>query len=86
MLRHWSEGAVIFISVQHFIAPALDLLPYLQARGTRDCNKGSKFKKGAIKCWKENKITAPILMCGVYSVLGNFSGGNTFSNIVALIV
>ena len=31
-----------FFSLQDFIVPALDLLPCLQARGTRDCNKGSK--------------------------------------------
>ena len=49
MLRHSLEGAVIFISLQHFIAPALYLMPCLQAQGTMDCNKGIKFKKGAIK-------------------------------------
>ena len=42
MLRHSLGGAVFFISLQHFIAPALDLMPCLQARGTRDCNKGIK--------------------------------------------
>ena len=31
----------LFFSLQHFIAPALILLPYLQTRGMRDCNKGS---------------------------------------------
>ena len=36
---------VILISLQHFIAPALDLLPCLQAWGTRDCIKGSKVTK-----------------------------------------
>ena len=36
-------------SLQHFIAPALYLMPCLQAQGTMDCNKGIKFKKGAIK-------------------------------------
>ena len=29
--------------MQHFIAPALILLPRLQARGMRDRNKSSKF-------------------------------------------
>ena len=33
MLRHSLEGAVIFISLQHFIVPTLDLLPFWQARG-----------------------------------------------------
>ena len=47
MLWHLLGGAVIFISLKHFIAPALDLMPCLQARGTRDYNKGIKFKKGA---------------------------------------
>ena len=42
MLRHSLGGAVIFISLQHFIAPALDSMPCLQAQGTRDCNKGIK--------------------------------------------
>ena len=32
----------VVFSLQHFSAPALDLMPYLQARGTRDCNKGIK--------------------------------------------
>ena len=66
MLRHLL-GAVVLISLQHFIAPALDLLPCLQARGTRDCNKGSKFKKGAMKCCKENKIIALTLMRGLFN-------------------
>ena len=60
-------GAVILFSLEHFIAPALNLLPCLQGRGTRDCNKGSKFKKGAMKGCKENKITVPTLMCGIFS-------------------
>ena len=32
-------------------------------------NKGSESKKGAIKFGEENKITAPILMCGVNSYI-----------------
>ena len=45
------------ISLQHFIAPALDLMPCLQARGTRDYNKGIKFKKEAINyCYEIDKI------------------------------
>ena len=46
MLRPSLRGAVIFISLQHFIAPVLDLISCLQAWGMRDCNKGIKFKKG----------------------------------------
>ena len=32
-------------SLWHFIATALDLMPCLQALGTRDCNKGIKFRR-----------------------------------------
>ena len=56
MLRHSFGGAVIIIYLQHFIAPALDWLPCLQAGGTRDCNKGSKFKKGAFIMALFNKM------------------------------
>ena len=35
MLRHTLGGAVIFIPLQHFIAPALGLMPCLKAQGTR---------------------------------------------------
>ena len=37
----------------------LDLMPSLQARGTRDCNKCIKFKKGAINCCYEKKNFFP---------------------------
>ena len=67
MLHHSFGGAVIFLSLQHFIAFALDLMPCLQARGKRDCNKGIKFKKVAFNCCNERKITAPIQMCGIFS-------------------
>ena len=40
----------IFSCLQHLIAHALDLMPCLQAQSPRDCNKGIKFKKGAINC------------------------------------
>ena len=36
MLCQSLGGAVIFISWQHFIAPALDLMACLQARGRKD--------------------------------------------------
>ena len=42
MLCHALGWAVTF-SLQHFIAPALDLLPCLQTQGTRNCNMGSKL-------------------------------------------
>ena len=48
MLPHSLGGTVIYISLQHFIAPPLDLMPCLQSRGTLDCNKGIKIKTGAI--------------------------------------
>ena len=35
MLHHSLGGAVIFISLEHFIAPALDLIPCFKAQGTR---------------------------------------------------
>ena len=53
MLRH-SLGKEVIYSLQHFTSPALDLMPCFQAGGTKDCNKGIKFKKGAINCCNEN--------------------------------
>ena len=44
MLHHSFGGAVIFFSLEHFIASALDLMPCLKAWGTRDCNKGVNTK------------------------------------------
>ena len=35
---------VICFSLQHFIALALGVMPYFQAQGMRDCNKGIKYK------------------------------------------
>ena len=43
-----------FVFFAALYCSCLGLLPCLQARGTRDCNKGSKFKKGAMKYCKEN--------------------------------
>ena len=50
MLRHsfGIVGAVICISLLHFIAPALDLMPCLQVPGRRDCKMGISSKKEAI--------------------------------------
>ena len=42
--------AEIFVSLLHFIAPALNLTAQLADGGSRDCNKGIKFKKGAFNC------------------------------------
>ena len=47
----------IFLSLQRFIAPALDLIPLLQAVGERDS------KKGAVNCCNETKIYSKIKMC-----------------------
>ena len=47
MLHHSFRGIEVILYLQHFIAPALDLMPCLQAGGTRDCSKGINFKKGA---------------------------------------
>ena len=55
MLQH-SFGKAVFFS-QYCIAPVFDIMPCLQARGTRDCNKGTKFKKGAVNCCNETKIS-----------------------------
>ena len=56
MLRHSLRGEEFVFSLKHFIAIALDLKPYLQAWVRRDCNKGIKFKKGAINCCKEGAM------------------------------
>ena len=42
-------------SLQRFIAPALDLMPCLQACSMMDCKKGIKFKKEAINCCYEKR-------------------------------
>ena len=39
MLRHSLGGAIIFISLQHFIAPALDLMDCLPSRPRREAIK-----------------------------------------------
>ena len=39
MLRQSLRGAVIFVSLQHFIAPALDLMPGLLSRQRREAIK-----------------------------------------------
>ena len=46
LIRWWSK----LFPLQPFIAPKLDVMSCLQARGTRDCNKGNYFKKGGINC------------------------------------
>ena len=66
-------------------------MPYLQARGTRDCNKGIKFKKGEINCCYEKKNFFPnnnvwcIFFCRPKNYLTLF-GGKTLNKIEALIV
>ena len=45
--------------MQYFIAPVLNVVPLLKSLVPQACNHGSKSKVGAIKCYKENKITAP---------------------------
>ena len=57
-------------SLQHFIAPALDLLPCLQARGTRDCNKCSKSLQVLLKNVQVLLESDIILLVGKHSVLG----------------
>ena len=74
MLSHSLGGAVVFISFQHFIAPALDLLPCLQAWGTRDCNKGSKCLQRAMKALKRTIIRLTFLL---YKKPGNLNNTHT---------
>ena len=50
MFWHSFGVAAIFVSLLHFIAPALDLTAQLADGGSRDYNKGIKFKKGAVNC------------------------------------
>ena len=56
MLRHLFGRAVIFVSLPHFITPALDLMPCVQAQGMRDGNKSIKSKKGAINSCNEHCV------------------------------
>ena len=53
MLECSFGGEVISLSLQHFIAPTLDLMRCLQPQGLRDCNKGIQSKKGAVNCSNE---------------------------------
>ena len=49
---------VIFLSLYHCIAPALDLTPCLQAQGTRDY----------IKCaWELHSRVSPVDICPIIS-------------------
>ena len=59
MLQHSFGGTIIFLSLHHFIAPALDLMSCLQAWGVKDCNKDIKFNKGAFNCCNERKNYCP---------------------------
>ena len=42
MLRHSFGGAVIFLSLKHFIAPALDLMPCLPSRQKKEATRALK--------------------------------------------
>ena len=66
MLHHSFGVAVIFLSLQHFIDPALNLMPCVQAWGIRDCNKSIQFKR-AFNCSNERKIYFPEQIYGEYS-------------------
>ena len=86
MLRNALEGTVILISLQHLIALALDYCPACKP----------EVWGIVIRVVKNNTSTAwnllvllesdIIRLVGKYLVLGNFSGQNTFSKIVSLIV
>ena len=43
MLRHSLEGSVILFSLQHLIAPALDLMPCLPSGQRREAIKALKL-------------------------------------------
>ena len=66
----WNVTPLI-ISLQHFISPALDLMPCLQAQGTGDCNKGINSKKGAIiNFWEFFGSKHFFKNCGPYCIKG----------------
>ena len=69
MLQH-SLGREAFFSLQHFIAPAWNFMPCLKARGTRDSNKGNKFKKRAIK---KESCQQPRNKCFMKSTIKNLT-------------
>ena len=63
MLRHSLGGAVICISLQHLIYPALNLMLYLfvnkKGEKPRQADKQSiKFKEGEINCCNQNNNMA----------------------------
>ena len=45
MLHHSFWGAVIFLSLQPFIAPAMDLIPWLPSRHSREARKALNSRK-----------------------------------------
>ena len=51
MLQHSFEGAMIFVSLQHFIAPAFELMPCLPSRQRREAI-------GTFNPRREHSITA----------------------------
>ena len=62
MIRHSLGGAVISFSLQHLIAPALELLPCLQALGTRDCNEVLQRKQNYCpdtNVWHKDLMACP---------------------------
>ena len=68
MLQHPFEGAVIFVSLQHFIAPAFDLMPCLPSRQRREAI-------GAFNPRREHSIAAFSYLpsCTTYQILANNS-------------
>ena len=45
VMKKWNVTTFIWRGSHFFFAPALDLMPCLQARGMRDCNKGHSIKE-----------------------------------------
>ena len=88
MLCHALGGAVIFISLQHFISPSLNIVLCLSV--CLSCfllpacpHHVGRRQQEQYKFLLESDI---ILLVEKYSVLGNFSGHNSFSKIVAFSV
>ena len=64
MLYH-SLGAVIF-SLQHFIAPALDVMPFLPSRQGSEAIKALNSRTEQSIAAMKRKISSPILISGVH--------------------
>ena len=62
-MLHHSSGREVFFSLQHLIIPALDLMPCLQAQGTRDCNEALNSRKEQPIAALKNFLTNANVWC-----------------------